>query len=506
MTAAPRFTDGPRIGGFLEAYCVQTKGRWAGLPLAVEPWQQEILDEAYSLDEHGDRIYHTILLGIPRKNGKSSVGAGLALYHLTLDGENSPEVILASGSREQAGIVFQQAREYVEGSEMLTQHLDAQRFVILPRGGSGFLKRIAADGKLQHGLNPSYIGFDELHSVEAPRQEALWEALVTATLARENPLTFVITTAGTVRSVTLRSLYDQCLNSTSASLEKRDGLIISRDPERGTLMFWYGVPAEIADTLDWDDEASWLEPVLAANPASWIDAKALRKARNDPTIDVQSFKRLHANVWTELREAWLPSGCWAGLARPALAEPETPISIGVDIGLSNDSTGIVYAWPLGDERFALRGKTWATHRDTIAHEHVAGGRFKISTATDYIRSLAERFDIDAVIYDPRFFEGEAERLDEDGFVVQTLEQASKDMAVAYQDFYRGCREGWLEHDGDPILAAHVAACGAELTERGWKIRKLKSSQKIDGAVASVIALYGAMRQEANPHAEGLRTL
>ena len=184
MTVAPA-TDGPRVAGFAAKYIRQTKGRWAGLPLRLEPWQTELCDDLFEVDEQGRLVYREALVGVARKNGKSSLGSAIALYMLVAAGENAPEVYAAAASKEQARIVFDQAREFVNGSPRLADMLKPMRNVITCPANQGVFRVLASDAPLQHGLNPSGVVIDELWAHKDPE---LYYALTTGSLARENPL------------------------------------------------------------------------------------------------------------------------------------------------------------------------------------------------------------------------------------------------------------------------------------------------------------------------------
>lgn len=527
MPHTPTDTAGPHFAAFMAAYCTHSKGRWAGQPVELEAWQREMVDEALELDaETGERLYQTVLFGIPRKNGKSALGSGFGLYLLTADGENGPEVVIASGSKDQADIVFDQARAYVDANEELSADLVCGKLAIRFKSDEGVLKRIAADGKLQHGLNPNGVVFDELHAVTTPRQEELWAAMTTGDGAREAPLTVIITTAGSDKDTVLGRLFDAALESPTADIEKRPGLTIVRDPDAGFLMYWYGVDDEAARELDWNDEASWMPAVLQANPASWVTAAYLRRKRNSPAVSLGTFKRLYANVWTVGKESWFEEGVWQGLKRPGLYPPDdAPLWVGVDIGLSSDSSGVAYSWRhreldvdedtgeiLQPLEVGLSARVWSVIAGTQAHVHVPGGRFRVGIAKEYIlEELVPRFPVRAVVYDPTFFAGPAEELDDLGLTIIPMVQSSAPMAQVWQDFYIAVKESAAVHDGDPIVAAHVAATAAELTDRGWRIRKLKSTQRIDAVPAMAMAHFYAARGDA-PAAEspyekrGLRIL
>lgn len=484
MTTSALATAGEHFASFCEAYCRHTKGRWVGEPLALEPWQREFVDEALRLDpETGRRVYRQVLLGVPRKNGKSTLAASLALYLAGADGEPGAEVVIAAGSREQADVVYRQAREFVESSPVLSDYFDAQRFTI--SAPDGVIRKIAADGKLQHGLNPSGIVADEIHALVSPRQEELWAALTTGSGAREEPLTIAITTAGFDKDTVLGRLYDEAMRL--PDVERRPGLTVARDPATGFLCWWYGVD----DDAPLDDVSAWLE----ANPASWITEEELLRQYASPTVDEFAFRRLHLNQWTKTRESWLPSGLWSSLRDSDVEIPEgAEVILGVDVGLVHDSTAVAIAHRLDDGRVAVKARVWAARDDAVAHTVLPGGRVDLEIVEDYIRDLAEKYAVREVVYDPRFFNRSAEILSAEGLLLAPVEQSSRRMIEAYAAFYLATNERRVVHDGDAVLATHVEATNATMTDRGWKISRQRKA-RIDACVAAVMAHYRAEKYE-----------
>jgi phage terminase large subunit-like protein len=481
-TSSPA-TQGAHLAAFAREYCRHTKGRWAGQPVEFEPWQQAFLDEAYRLDDDGRRVYRNVLLGLPRKNGKSTMASTLALYHAGADGEAGAEVIIAAGSRDQAGIVFDQARAFVDASPDLAHHFDAQRFVIYGPAGST-IKRVAADGRMQHGTSPSAVILDELHALETPRQEELYAALNTASGAREQPMNLAITTAGYNRHTILGRLYADAMRSPDV---QRDGMLtVARNPEAGFLMWWYGLA---------DEDEPTPENVLAANPASWITSAVLEAQRESPTVDEYAFRRLHANQWTSTRNAWLPAGAWEGLTRDGYTIPEgADVVVAVDVGLVHDSTAVAIGCRLPDGRVALECRVWAARDDAVAHIILPGGRVDLGVVEDYIEALADRYTVRELVYDPRFFERSAASLSAAGFTTAPVDQSSRRMAEAYAAFYTAVQDERVVHPRDDVVAAHVEATQATMTERGWRIGRQRL-QRIDATVAMCMALWRADRDE-----------
>jgi phage terminase large subunit-like protein len=475
---------GAHFAEFCSAYCRHTKGRWAGEPLELEPWQREFVDEALRLDpKTGKRVYRQVLLGVPRKNGKSTLAASLALYMAGADGEPGAEVVIAAGSRDQADVVYRQAREFVEASPTLSDFYDAQRFTITCP--DGVIRKIAADGRLQHGLNPSAIVCDELHAFMTPRQEELWAALTTGSGAREEPLICAITTAGYDKATVLGRLFDEAMRL--PEVERRAGLTIARDVDSGFLCWWYGVDPD----APLDDVSSWLE----ANPASWITEEELVRQFRSPTVDEYAFRRLHLNQWTKTRESWLPPGLWSSLRDSDVEfEEGDEIVVGVDVGLVHDSTAVAIAKRLDDGRVLVSARVWAARDDAVAHTILPGGRVDLEIVENYIRDLAARYVVREVVYDPRFFDRSAEILSNDGLLLAPVEQSSRRMLEAYAAFYLATGERRVAHDGDAVLSSHVEATNATMTDRGWKISRQRK-QRIDAAVAVVMAHYRAEKYE-----------
>lgn len=472
-------SQGPHVAEFAERFCRHTKGRWAGDPLVFEEYQREFLDEAFKLDEKGQRVYTRVLFGLPRKAGKSTMAAAIALYMAAADGEPGAEVVIAAGSREQAAIVFDQARAFVESNPHLEELFDAQRFVIYGPANST-IKRVAADGKMQHGLNVSAAIIDELHSFQSPRQEELWNALTTGSGAREQPLIMAITTAGYDKNTVLGRLYDAGLRLDD--VERRPGLTIARDEASGFLMWWYG--------LDRDEQAEDEEAWQLANPASWLTPKVLRAQADSPTVDELAFRRLHLNMWTKTRDAWLPAGLWESLKSDAELDPDLPVVLGVDVGLVHDSTAVAIAQLQDDGRIVVRARVWAARDDAVAHVIMPGGRVDLEVIETHIEHLAAQYQVREVVYDPRFFDRSAQTLSGLGLTVAPIDQSSRRMLEAYADFYLACRESRLAHDGDRVLSQHVESTMATMTEKGWKISRQRL-QRIDAMVATAMAVWRA---------------
>ena len=174
-----------------------TKGKWAGEPFVLMKWQKDIITKVFgTVDKNGNRIYRTVYVEIPKKNGKSEFAAAIALFLLLGDGEPGAEIYSAAADREQASIVFNIAAEMIRQDRVLLSKckiLDSTRRILV-RGTNSFYRVLSADAFTKHGFNVHGVIFDELHA--QPTRD-LWDVMTEgAGDARVQPLTFAITTAG----------------------------------------------------------------------------------------------------------------------------------------------------------------------------------------------------------------------------------------------------------------------------------------------------------------------
>jgi phage terminase large subunit-like protein len=503
-------TDGPRVREFARRYVRHTKGRWAGQPLEFEAWQQEFLDEAFEIDETtGLRVYQEILLGIPRKNGKSTIASAIALYLLVADDENEPEVYIAAAAKNQAGIVFRQSRRFVDASPALADFIRPRQYHMDCPANGGILRVIGSVGSLAHGFNPHGNIVDELHAHKTPD---LYTALTTGGGAREQPITVTITTSGVEEEQVLGELYNAALAKVDL-LEVRPFLSIVRDREAGFLMYWYGA----APDADPTDAAVW----AGANPASWITERYLRREFAKPSMRLADFRRWHLNQWPGTAEAWLEPGAWKacqeGTHDPEDVleglDPRWPVAVGIDFGVKDDTTCIAVAQrvpmpagrrhpevPTPEDLVTLRAKFFAPVPDQELEADIPG-------ILEYLRMLRLRFPAPArkpdrrfpggpvFAYDPWGFKALAQILEGEGLVMLEVPQNDSRMVPAATEMYGLVKSRRLRHNGDPVLARHVAnVVGKARGESGWRITKLKdSAKKIDGAVASAMAIAEALQ-------------
>jgi phage terminase large subunit-like protein len=494
-----------RFDRFSKAFVRQTKGRWSGQPLSLEEWQRETIGELLWRDpETGLRRYREALIGIPRKNGKSTLAAALALYFLVVEGtlrDPGAEVYAAAASKDQAKIVFGQAKAFVEASPRIASLCQVMRDSIIVKETGAVFRVLSSDAPKQHGLNPSCVVIDELHAHE---NGDLYEALVTADLAREETLVVSITTAGHDFDSVLGEVFMRVFGSKPKVDREACEFVAAADKPDDVYGRWWTVADE-----DLRNPEAWAR----ANPSSWVTEAMLTARGGDPRVGRKgrtrwsSFERLNLNRWTRAEELWLPVGAWDEIEREGFEIPEgVSVFVGVDIGRKHDTTAIVEvaAEPVETEDGPIRpvrAHVFGAHPDPEkpepqAHEIIAAEAVPFDRIENRIRKIHEANPVVEVVYDPHFFARSAEILEDEGFEMVEFPQSGDRMTLASQGLYDAVVvDKSIAHDGDVVLRAHVEAAVARDTGRGWRLDKRKSREAMDATVALSLAFERACAGE-----------
>lgn len=489
-------TAGPRFAAFCERYAVHTKGRWAGQTVSLEAWEREFAWEALEIDPiTGLRIYKEVLLGLPTKNGKSLIASCFGLYMLTADGEPEPEVYIGAAARGQAGIVLGQARSIAMRSRRLWPLVVPQAHRILCPSNSGIMRALSSDAALQHGLNPSAAVIDELHAHKSPD---LYTVLTKSGAAREQPFTLSISTAGGDGTGVLAELYASMFSG-AGELERRPGLLIYRDRASGVLIYWWGAERD----ADVNDPKVW----TLVNPASWLqDGKWLRQQHDRLAARGQmiAWRMYHLNQFVAIEEAWLPEGAWARCKGAVKFDVSLPIGVGVYKTAESDAASIVVA-----QRQQRRNETIVVVKHRAFQPNAITGRVDSEAMRAYLRTLRAQYPkaqmrdakTQVVLSGPAFafdrwaFHESAEILDQDGLNMLDFPQYASTMGPATTQAFELITTQRIVHDGDAMLAEHVANSTAVLTDRGMRLQVVKEpkSRRNPAAIAFVMAVAMAMQ-------------
>lgn len=494
-----------RVVHFIEALR-HTKGEFHGQPFHLLPWQEKIIRDVFGTVRDDDptmRQYTTAYIEIPKKNGKSELGAAIALNMLINDDEWKAEVYSCASDRQQAAIVFDVAVDMVRQSPALMKRVkiipSTRRMIYQPTGS--IYQVLSSEVATKHGLNVSACIFDELHTQPT---RALYDVMTQGSGdARRQPLWFFLTTAGTDRNSICWEVHQKALDI----LEGR-----KNDPRFYPVLF--GLP----DEADWTNEENWYRANPSLDHTITIDKvrDAFRKAQETPA-DENQFRQLRLNQWVKQSVRWMPMDKWdecGGVVDPYALEGRACYA-GLDLSSTSDLTALVLAFPptsedepyialpffwLPEETLSLR-----VRRDHVPYDQWAKRGFIQTTEGNvvhygfierFICELGERYDIREIAHDRWNATMMVQTLEDDGFTMVPFGQGFKDMSPPTKELMRIVLEHKLCHGGHPVLRWNMDNAFVRTDPAGnLKLDKEKSTEKVDGAVALVMALDRAMKNQ-----------
>lgn len=481
-----------------------TKGRWHGKPFELLPWQEKIIRELFgTVKENGCRQYNTAYVEIPKKNGKSELAAAVALYMLCGDNEWGAEVYGCASDRQQASIVFDVAVDMVDQCPALKKRIkpvmSVKRLVYQPT--NSFYQVLSAEAYTKHGLNCSAVIFDELHA--QPNRELFDVMTKGSGDARAQPLFFLITTAGTDRN-------SVCFEQH----QKAEDIITGRkiDPT------FYPVIFGASDTDDWKDEAVWHK----ANPSLGytIDIEkvrnACRSAQENPAEE-NIFRQLRLDQWVKQSTRWMPMDKWdecKGNIDPQELYGRECYG-GLDLSSTSDITAFVLVFPpeREDGKYVILPFCWIpeecmnlrVRRDHVPYDvwektgylyTTEGNVIHYGFIEKFIEDLGKKYNIREIAFDRWGATQMVQDLDGMGFTVIPFGQGYKDMSPPTKELMKLVLEHRIIHGGHPVLRWMMDNVFVRQDPAGnIKMDKEKSTEKIDAAVATVMALDRAIRHQ-----------
>ena len=485
-----------------------TKGRWRGQPFELLPWQEKIIRDVFgTVKENGYRQYNTAYVEIPKKNGKSELAAGVALYMTCGDNEWGAEVYGCASDRQQASIVFDVAVDMVDQCPALKKRIkpvmSVKRLVYQPT--NSFYQVLSADAYTKHGLNVHAVIFDELHS--QPNRELFDVMTKGSGDARTQPLFFLITTAGTDR-------HSVCFEQH----QKAEDIILGRKIDDTFYPVIYGA----SDEDDWTSEKVWYD----ANPSLGytIDIEKVRNAcmsAMDNLAEENIFRQLRLNQWVKQSTRWMQMEKWDACGFP-VDERELlgrECFGGLDLSSTTDITALVLVFPprAEDEKYILLPFFWIPEENMrlrVRRDHVPydvweqqgflktteGNVIHYGFIERFIEELGTRYNIREIAFDRWGAVQMVQNLEGLGFTVVPFGQGFKDMSPPSKELMKLTLEQRLAHGGHPVLRWMMDNIFVRTDPAGnIKPDKEKSTEKIDGAVATVMALDRAIRNEGDHH-------
>ncbi len=502
---SPNYFDeakGERPIAFIERFCRHSKGEWAGRPVRLELFQKAFIQALFGfVDQDGNRQYKESMFLVGRKNGKSTLMSGLALYMATADGEGGAEVYSTATKRDQAKLLFDEACNMVDQSPALKRHFKKREDDLYYIPTRSIIKPLSSRSGTQDGLNAHCVVMDELHAITDRNQ---YEVLRQSMGARRQPLLLMITTAGTVRE----SIFDDMYSYASSLAD-------------GTATDDHFLPIlyELDDRSEWEDPASWIK----ANPG--LDAI---KKRSDLALEVNRAKQevgnlpgvlcKHFNIISNTRSAWLPfdainntdtfdmedlRGCWA--------------IAGVDLSKAGDLTAacLLIMRP-GDETKYIASMFWLPEDKLDEHVKIdkvpydrwvrqgyvrlcSGNSIRYTDVTQWFLEMFRQYDLQPtwIYYDSwssRYFVDEMAGY---GLTLIPCIQGYKTLSLPMQRLGADLQRHGINYNNNPVMKWCLSNTGVR-TDANGNIAPIKNSsprQRIDGLAAMLDAYVGFCEHE-----------
>src|SRR5436309_1397050 len=458
-----------RAVDFFAECLVHVKGEYAGRPFLLEPWQaNDIIRPLFGWkiqigarrDPKTDpRKYRTCYVEIPKKNGKSSISAGIGLYLLTADGEQGAEIFSAASDRDQAAIVFDVAKQMRAASPELRKRLKPYARALVRMETASNYRVLSADAPTKHGFNAHGILFDELH---AQQNRDLWDVLTTSTASRRQPITFITTTAGYDRHSICREVHEYALKVREGILEQQ--------------------AAKARESLAYQN----------------------------------TFRRLHLNQWTEQAERAIDMDAWDACASAVDQEAlrGRRCFAGLDLANTSDVAALVLVFPSIEDgepikvlpRFWIPGANIErrVRKDRVPYdvwrqqgliEATEGNIIDYDVIRKRIREDGERYEIVELALERWNAAQLSTQLAGDGFTMVAFGQGFSSMAAPTKEFLTLLAAQGLAHGGHPVLRWMASNFAVKQDAAGnLKPDKASSSEKIDGIVALIMGLARAIVQ------------
>lgn len=485
---------------FIETHLVHVEDIWTGKPFLLLDWQRKITRDIFGWKEKGTgrRRYKQVYIEVPKKNGKTSWAAAIAIYCLFSQAKISGKVYSCASKREQASIVFNYAAKMLKASPTLSKligkepgegqvsvYRNPQKIEV----GTAEFKPLSADAKTEDGLNPSVIIVDELHRAA---DGDMFNLMQSATIARQDALMITITTAGD-------DLEGPCFKQRKYAEDVLSGKAVDDA--------FYGVIFAAEKDDDPWKESTWRKanPSLGEIISVENFAQIANRAKQQPSYRYD-FLRYNLNIWNQKKGVFLSDDAWMAckgkIDLEALAS--RPCWVGVDLANREDFAAVVQVFLQEDGGYAIVPHFWIP-RDAI-EEHprklsiLEWERNALLTLTEgnvndypaieaFLASLSEQYEVKEIAFDPKDAAQMMQNLTNKGIVCVSVPQSYTGMNWGMVQLERLVLTKALKHDGNSVLRWMNANMVSKKNGTDLIMPERQSrADKIDGMVALVLAL------------------
>jgi phage terminase large subunit-like protein len=483
---------------FFDKFLCHSKGRFAGKPFTLLPWQRDLLEELFGWCKVSDglRRYRVAYISTAKKSGKSTLMSGIGLYLLLADGEPSAEIYSAASDRDQAGIVAREAMNMIRASPQMSRVLEVveSRKTVAHRASASFWKVLSGDSFRAEGLNIHGLLFDELHT---QRDRRLWDALRYGGAARDQSLVISTTTAGYDRQ---SICYEQYSYAKAVLQDWR------HDPQ------FFACIHEMPEGDDWTEPTNWPK----ANP-SWgvtIDPKDFEQDFKESLLSStkeNAFRRYRLNQWTQQDTRWIKMDQWGKCASgPPESLEGRECYVGLDLATTYDTSAMVAIFPAPDGTFDVLCRFWIPGDNALERERRDGVPYTLWTntpetglymtdgnVTDYdvvrrhINEFGKVYNVKQIAIDRWNATQLSLQLQADGFDVVGFSQGVGSMSPPSKMLENLILSGRIRHGGNLVLSWMAGNVSVKV-DANENIRPVKpkpgSPHRIDGIVSLIMAV------------------
>ena len=483
---------------FIERFCRHSKGEWAGQRVFLELFQKAFIQALYGFvdAETGLRRYREAFFLVGRKNGKSTLLAGLALYMLIADGEGGAEVYSTATKYAQARLLFDECHNMVKQSPELSRHIRKRKSDLYYVPTMSKMQPLSRNSDSLDGLNASFVIMDELHGV---KDRNLYEVMRQSQSARRQPLMVMITTAGTVRECIFDDMYNH-------ACEVADG-IISDDT-------FLPVLYELDRRDEWSDPNAWLKANPSLGRVKKLDDLQIKveRAKQNPH-ELSGVLCKEFNIRETVKTAWLSFDAINNTDTFDMEMFRGAYCIGgVDLSITTDLTcASLLFMKRGDDRKYITQMYWLpadklterVKQDKIPYDKwyergllrlCAGNSISYSDVTAWFVETVKQYELFPAwiyydSYSARYF---VEEMQMQGFTMVRCIQGAKTLSLPMQMLGADLQAHKVNYNNNPILKWCLTNTGIQ-TDRNGNIVPIKNQspkQRIDGAAALLDCYVG----------------
>ena len=484
---------------YIEKYCKHSKGKWAGKPVILELWQKAHIQALYGFidKETGLRKYTKFVLFVGKKNGKSTEGSGLGLYQLTSDGEGGAEIYSVATKKDQAKIIWEEAKRMAAKSPALSKRTRRLVNGIFYDKTESFFKAVASETDSLDGLNGSAILADEIW---AWRDKGLLDIMSDSISVREQPIIFEFSTMGKIREAVFDGEYEY-LEAVIKGYEGLEGGI----EDETVLPFIY----ELDEAKEWTDEKAWIKanPNLGVTKTYKYLRNKVKKAQEKPD-ELSNLLCKEFNVRTTAQEAWIDFDTVNNEETYDMDSLYDTYAIGgVDLSSTTDLTCATLLIVKHGKKYVLQQYFIPSERlefkikdDKIPYDKwekrglvtiCEGAKVNYSDVTQWFLRMNDEYKISTlwIGYDPWNTQYWVEEMKEYGFEMVEVRQGAKTMSNPMKQLEADLIEKNVIYNNNPVLKWCLCNTSVKRDEND-NIRPVKGQKqraRIDGTVSLIIA-------------------